>query len=127
MSVPPSQAPRAWGDPAEREPEASLFARIENLINEEHALLLIPATERGRRDHERLREIEDQLDRIWEKLRERSRRLRHDAGRDDRRRLDQPVVAVHGLLVRPGDDRPAVRSLVDLASTWTRVGRPGAA
>ena len=82
MSVPPTQAPRALGDPAELAPEASLFARIEDLIDEEHALLLIPATERKRREHERLREIEDQLDRIWEKLRERSRRLRQDgAGR----------------------------------------------
>ena len=67
------------GDPAERTPEASLFARIEDLIDEEHALLLIPATERGRRDQERLREIEDRLDRIWENLRERSRRLGQDA------------------------------------------------
>jgi hypothetical protein len=81
MSVPPPPAPRALGDPAERAPEASLFARIEDLIHEEHALLLIPATERGRRDHERLHEIEDQLDRIWETLRERSQRLRqHTAG-----------------------------------------------
>jgi hypothetical protein len=68
------------GDPAERAPEASLFARIEDLIGEEHALLLIPAAERGRREHERLREIGDQLDRIWETLRERSRRLGQDAG-----------------------------------------------
>jgi hypothetical protein len=81
MSVPPPPAPRELGDPIERAPEASLFARIEDLINEEHALLLIPATERGRRDHERLHEIEDQLDRIWETLRERSRRLgQHTAG-----------------------------------------------
>jgi hypothetical protein len=78
MSVPPPRAPRELGDPAERAPEASLFARIEDLIDEEHALLLIPATERGRRDHERLHEIEDQLDRIWETLRERSRRLGQD-------------------------------------------------
>jgi hypothetical protein len=80
MSVPPPHAPREVGDPAELAPEASLFARIEDLINEEHALLLIPATERGRRDHERLHEIENQLDRIWETLRERSRRLGQDAG-----------------------------------------------
>jgi hypothetical protein len=80
MSVPPPQAPRELGDPIESAPEASLFARIEDLIDEEHALLLIPAAERGRRDHERLREIEDQLDRIWEKLRERSRRLGQDEG-----------------------------------------------
>ena len=77
MSVPPPHAPREVGDPAELPPEASLFARIEDLIDEEYALLLIPATERGRRDHERLHEIEDQLDRIWETLRERSRRLGH--------------------------------------------------
>ena len=75
MSVPPPQTPREPGDPAELAPEASLFARIEDLVDEEHALLLIPATERGRRDHERPHEIEDQLDRIWEALRERSRRL----------------------------------------------------
>ena len=79
MSVPPPKVPREPGDPAERAPAASLFARIEDLIDEEHALLLIPAAERRRRDHERLREIEDQLDRIWEKLRERSRRLGQDA------------------------------------------------
>jgi hypothetical protein len=79
MSVPPPQAPRELGDPAERAPEASLFARIEDLIGEERALLLIPAAERRRREHERLREIEAQLDRIWEKLRERSRRLGQDA------------------------------------------------
>jgi hypothetical protein len=79
MSVPPPQVPRDSGDPAERAPEASLFARIEGLVDEEHALLLIPAAERGQRDHERLREIQDQLDRIWEKLRERARRLGQDA------------------------------------------------
>jgi hypothetical protein len=67
------------GDPAERAPEASLFARIESLIDEELALLLIPAAERGRRDHERLREIEELLDRIWDKLRERSRPPGQDA------------------------------------------------
>ena len=79
MSVPPPQVPRELGDPIESAPDASLFARIEDLIDEEHALLLIPAVERGRRDHERLRAIEDQLDRIWETLRERSRRLGRDA------------------------------------------------
>ncbi len=68
------------GDPVERAPEASLFARIEDLIGEEHALLLIPAAERRRHEHERLREIGDQLDRIWETLRERSRRLGQDGG-----------------------------------------------
>ncbi len=68
MSVPPPQEPRAPGDPAELAPDASLFARIEDLIDEEHALLLIPAAERGRRDHERLHQIEEELNRIWERL-----------------------------------------------------------
>ena len=67
------------GDPAELAPDANLFARIEDLIDEEHALLLIPAAERRRREHERLREIEGLLDRIWEKLRERSGRRGQDA------------------------------------------------
>jgi hypothetical protein len=79
MTVPPPRVPRELGDPAERAPEASLFARIENLIDEEHALLLIPAAERRRQDHERLREIEDLLDRIRDKLHERSQRLGGDA------------------------------------------------
>jgi hypothetical protein len=61
-------------DPDERAPEASLFARIESLVDEEHALLLIPASERKRGDHERLREIGDLLDRIRDKLHERSQR-----------------------------------------------------
>ena len=37
-------------------------ATVENLIGEEHALLLIPTADRRRREHERLREIEGQLD-----------------------------------------------------------------
>jgi hypothetical protein len=75
MSVPPPQVPRT--DKADRplDGELSLLARIEDLIGEEHALLLIPAEERGARDHARLREIEDELDRIWEKLRDRAGRL----------------------------------------------------
>jgi hypothetical protein len=72
VSVPPPRVPRDFGDPDERAPEASLFARIEGLVDEEHALLLIPASERSRRDHERLREIGDLLDRIRDKLGERS-------------------------------------------------------
>jgi hypothetical protein len=74
MTVPPPRVPREPGDPAERAPEASLFARIESLVDEEHALLLIPAAERRHRDHERLREIQDLLDRIRDKLHERTQR-----------------------------------------------------
>jgi hypothetical protein len=74
MTVPPPRVPQESGDPAERAPEASLFARIESLIDEEYALLLIPAAERRRRDHERLREIGDLLDRIRDKLHERTQR-----------------------------------------------------
>jgi hypothetical protein len=74
MTVPPPRVPQEPGDPAEHAPEASLFARIESLVDEEHALLLIPAAERRRRDHERLREIGDLLDRIRDKLHERTQR-----------------------------------------------------
>jgi hypothetical protein len=65
-------------DPKEYVPEspgAELFARIEGLLGEERALLAIPAAERRPHEHERLREIGHELDRIWEKLRERAERL----------------------------------------------------
>ena len=75
-----------WDDPHAREeiapervpgkPELGLFARIEGLLGEEKALLEIPARERTDRHHSRLREIAAELDRAWEKLRERAERSR---------------------------------------------------
>jgi hypothetical protein len=72
--------PPAWedqhrvGDPAAPPPEAGLFARIEGLVGQEQALLLIPAEKRTDHQHERLRSIAEELDRAWEKLRERAER-----------------------------------------------------
>jgi hypothetical protein len=56
-------------------PELHLFARIEGLIGEEAALLQVPLAERKQEQRERLRAIEQELDRIWEKLSERAKRL----------------------------------------------------
>jgi hypothetical protein len=62
-------------DPAAPPPEEGLFARIEGLVGEEAALLRIPAEERSHRQRERLRSIADELDRAFESLRDRARRL----------------------------------------------------
>jgi hypothetical protein len=76
MSVfPGSEQPIAEDEVARRTapPEAaSLFARIEGLIGEETALLAIPAEERSREHHDRLRGIAHELDRIWESLHRRA-------------------------------------------------------
>jgi hypothetical protein len=61
--------------PAAPPAEEGLFARIEGLVGEEAAMLRIPAEERSRRQRERLRAIADELDRAFESLRERARRL----------------------------------------------------
>jgi hypothetical protein len=57
-------------------PDLELFARIEGLVGEEAALLAIPRQERKREQHDRLREISAELDRIFEKLQERATHLR---------------------------------------------------
>ena len=79
MSVPPPRVPEDVEARRGDDADLSLFARIERLIGEEEALLLIPARDRTPHEHDRLREISDELDRIWERLRERARRVR---GRD---------------------------------------------
>jgi hypothetical protein len=66
--------PRDMEDRPPRHPDLGLFARIEALIGEEDALLLIPALERKQHERDRLREIGDELDRIWKRLRERAGR-----------------------------------------------------
>jgi hypothetical protein len=57
-------------DPALRE-----FARIEGLVGEELALLGVSEQDRTPEQHARLRTIRDELDRIFELLRERAERL----------------------------------------------------
>jgi uncharacterized protein DUF2630 len=55
-------------------PELHLSTRIENLVGEEARLLEEPPESRGPEHRERLRLIAAELDRIWEKLRERAGR-----------------------------------------------------
>jgi hypothetical protein len=55
-------------------PEEGLYARIEGLAGEEDALLQIPAHERTEEHHARLGSIARELDRVWERLRERAER-----------------------------------------------------
>ena len=59
--------------------ELELFARIEGLVGEEAALLTVPRQHRRREQHERLRAISDELDRIWASLRGRAERLGLDS------------------------------------------------
>jgi hypothetical protein len=75
----PFETPRGPGEISPERPDASLFARIEGLVGEEDALLIIPARERTGEQRDRLRVIGDELDRIWEKLRDRARRLEERA------------------------------------------------
>jgi Protein of unknown function (DUF2630) len=56
-------------------PELELFARIEGLVGEEAALLAIPRERRDQKQHERLMALSAELDRIWERLRERVEHL----------------------------------------------------
>jgi len=77
MTIPAPRLPRKPDDPLALNPDVGLFARVEGLIGEEDALLLIPALKRNPDERDRLREIGDELDRIFERLLERSRRLAH--------------------------------------------------
>lgn len=72
--------PRTADDLSPIPDELKLFARIEGLIGEEAALLAIPRKERRREEHERLRAISAELDRIFKTLGERAHRLRRDGG-----------------------------------------------
>jgi hypothetical protein len=62
-------------DTAAQPPEQGLFARIERLVGQESALLAIPDHKRDDHQRERLRSIGAELDRVFERLRERAREL----------------------------------------------------
>ena len=62
--------------PLEHSSGASAFAHVEGLMGEEQSLLLIPAHERQPHEHERLRAIGEELDRVFEHLQERAHRHR---------------------------------------------------
>jgi hypothetical protein len=79
--VQPGDTARAMAQPSDIEalaanepelPEAlEAFARIEGLMGQEHALLLIPAAKRTDRERRLLEAVTAELDRIVEKLEER--------------------------------------------------------
>jgi hypothetical protein len=75
MTVPWEGPPRSEPPFPPRKPDVSLLARIEGLVGEEDALLRIPARERSAPQHDRVRAIGEELDRIWATLRERAERL----------------------------------------------------
>jgi len=54
--------------------DLELFARVEGLTGEESALLAIPHQDRSRHQHERLKAIGEELDRVFQHLRERAER-----------------------------------------------------
>jgi hypothetical protein len=69
-----AEQPPEGEDLAHHRPDVELFAHIEGLCGEEAALLATPASERDQHQHRRLQEISAELDRVWEKLRERAER-----------------------------------------------------
>jgi hypothetical protein len=77
MTIFPDERPLERGpeDLAPTPEDLKLFARIEGLIGEERRLLGIAHAERTAEEHDRLRSIGAELDRIFEKLRERAERL----------------------------------------------------
>ena len=72
--------PRGTEEPVPAPSGMTLAARIEGLAGEE---LAIPAKERSRAQHDRRRAIGDELDRVFEALKERAHHLgRHDAAHE---------------------------------------------
>lgn len=59
---------------APRRADLHLYEHIEGLCGQEEALLRIPAAEREAHHHERLRDLEQELDRAFERLRHRHER-----------------------------------------------------
>jgi hypothetical protein len=73
--LPEARPPRTPDDLAPLPEGLRLFAHIERLCGEEEALLAIPARDRSRQQHDRLRAIAEELDHAWERLRERAESL----------------------------------------------------
>jgi hypothetical protein len=76
-AFPGAEGPLQAADPArDQTGDLGLYARIEDLAGEEAALLRIPMGERTEQQHDRLRTITEELDRVFDHLRERAARLR---------------------------------------------------
>ena len=77
MNARPATDP-SLADPRDLSPipdELRLFARIEGLVGEEAALLAVPHHKRSDQQRQRLRVIGEELDRVWEALRDRAEHL----------------------------------------------------
>jgi hypothetical protein len=73
-----------------------LHARIESLVEEEHALRRAHPTGMSELDRLRLRALEEGLDRTWDLLRQ--RQARRDAGQDPAEAAERPSEVVEGYL-----------------------------
>jgi hypothetical protein len=75
-----AETPPEGGQLVPEQSELEAYAHVEGLCGEEAALLEVPEHEREPHQHERLKAISAELDRVWERMRERADRLgRHDA------------------------------------------------
>jgi hypothetical protein len=73
--------PREAKDLSPAPDDLRLFAHIENLVGEEARLLAEPLERRNQEHAARLKAIGEELDRIWQLLRERAERLGHREAR----------------------------------------------
>jgi transposase len=81
-AFPGGELPRTLDEIAPPPEERELFARIEGLIGEEIALLEIPARERTAAHDARLEQLTRDLDRLWDRLRERAVALERRLGKE---------------------------------------------
>jgi hypothetical protein len=77
MTIDPAPYPKRKDELNPDPKGVTTFARMEGLIDEEAALLLIPGRERSREQRERLTIVGRELDRLSQMLRERAARLEH--------------------------------------------------
>jgi hypothetical protein len=66
-------------DPMHLPSDFDSYAHIEGLVGEETRLREMAEQDRKAEHHERLRAVSGELDRIWERLRERAERLGHSS------------------------------------------------
>ena len=74
-AFPGGEGPLEGEGPRKEHRQIELFAHVEGLCREEAELLEFEEHERTADQHHRLRTISEELDRVWEHLRERARRL----------------------------------------------------
>lgn len=83
-AFPGAEGPLEDEGPKKEHQQIELFAHVEGLCREEAELLEVQEHERTAAQHHRLRTISEELDRAWEHLHERARRLGRESGDDTR-------------------------------------------